>query len=353
MANDQPLDLTHLLDNAFGQTGTMAEIIQNAMDYQFNRVRKAVQFNGLSLEILLNQARYGYVRSTLEKTRQSQRIEVHPRRDPSKRSLRPHMPPPGNPVCEFCDLETSPLFITRLTLGDKDYGLLVNRRPWGYRNFMLVTREAEPQAMNSQNLRNGFELIKRLGSEYEAIFTGVQAGASVYHFHLQIHRGSAAIWKNLEQKNIRVEPFFFAPGVTGSCVEGWPAHVFAFEGSDPESLADVVSCMIEIFAKGANDFPYNIGFRYEDEVIRLLLFPRTGEEQPVCITGYPDSWGRFAFLELGGSVFLLTPEAYDAVGESQIYDAIASMSIGDSERMKLISEFQTFARARFLTSSEA
>jgi hypothetical protein len=352
MANN-PRDLTHLLDNAFGQTGSMAEIIQDAMDYQFNRVRKAVQFNGLSLEILLNQARYSYVRSTLEKTRQSRRVEVHPQGNPSKLSLRPHIPPPGNPVCEFCDLETSPLFITRLTLDDKDYGLLVNRRPWGYRNFMLVTRDPEPQAMNRQNLRNSFELIKKLGSEYEAIFTGVQAGASVYHFHLQIHRGSAAIWKNLEEKNIRLEPFFSAAGVTASCVEGWPADVFAFEGSDIESLADVVSCMIDTFAEGNNDFPYNIGFRCQDEVIRLLLFPRTGEEQPACMTDYPNSWGRFAFLELAGSVFLLTPEAYDAVDESEIYDAIARMSISGSERTKLIAEFKTFAGARFLTSSEA
>jgi hypothetical protein len=345
LKNDQPNDLPDLIDNAFGHSGVRAQAIQNAMGYQFNPERKAVEFNGLWLEIVLNRARYDYVRSTLEKTRQSHEIELHSHSNPSKLSLRPHMPPPGSSVCQFCDLESKPLFITRLVLRDKNYGLVVNPRPWGHRNFMLITHDPDPQAMSRENLRNSFELIRMLSSDYEGIFTGVQAGASVYHFHLQIHRGSAAIWKNLELRNIRLQPIFSAASVMVSHVEGWPACVFAFEGSNLESLAEIVSCMIETFAKGTNDFPYNIGFRREGEVIRLLLFPRTGEEQPPCMMGHPDSWGRFGFLELGGSVFLLTPEAYKAISESgnEIYEAIARMSISSLERTKLISDFQTSA----------
>ena len=345
LTNPLKNNLPDLIDSAFGQTGERAQTVRQAMGYQFSPKSKSVEFNGLWLEVVLNRARYDYVRSTMEKTRQSQQTELHSHTDPSKRSLRPHMPPPGRAVCQFCDLESSPLFITRLVLRDKNYGLVVNARPWGHRNFMLVTEDPDPQAMSRENLRNSFELIGMLSSDYEGIFTGVQAGASVYHFHLQIHRGSAAIWKNLELMKVRLEPIFSASDLTVSHVEGWPACVFAFEGSNLESLAEVVSCMIETFAKGANDFPYNIGFRREGRVIRLLLFPRTGEEQPPCMMGHPDSWGRFGFLELGGSVFLLTPEAYEAIGESgkEIYEAIAKMSISSLERTKLIAEFQTSA----------
>lgn len=341
---ENPADLMHLIDSTFGPMG---ETVQKTA-YQFNPVRKAVPFNGLWLEVILNHARLSYIRSTIEKTLQSNSRELHNEDHPAKRSLRPHMPPPGNTVCHFCDLDQHTLLITRLVLRDKRYGLIVNMRPWGHRNFMLVTSDPEPQAMSRENLRNSFEFLKMLGSEYEAIFTGVQAGASVYHFHLQIHRGSAAIWKNLEEKNVHLRSFFSAAGVTAGYVEGWPTQVFAFEGSDIETLADLVSCMIETFAKGENDYPYNIGFRREEDVIRLLLFPRTGEERPACMQGHPDSWGRFGFLELGGSVFLLTPEAYEAVGESGggIYDAIASTSIGTSEFTKLISDFRTFTRDR-------
>lgn len=341
-----PDDLMHLIDSTFGPTGETAQLIRKKMAYQFNPDRKVVQFNGLWLEVILNHARLSYVRSTMEKTRQSQDRELHNEGHSAKKSLRSHMPPPGDVVCQFCDLEQHTLLITQLLLHDKAYGLIANLRPWGHHNFMLVTRDPEPQAMSRKNLRNSFEIIRMLGSEYEAIFTGVQAGASVYHFHLQIHKGSAAIWKNLEDNNIHLEPFFSAAGVTASYVHGWPARVFAFEGSDIEFLADVVSCMIEIFARGDNDFPYNIGFRKQESVIRLLLFPRTGDERPRCMKGHPDSWGRFGFLELGGSVFLLTPEAYEAVGESgrEIYEAIALMSISPSEFMKLISDFLTFCR---------
>jgi hypothetical protein len=349
LKSDLPDYLPHLINDTFDQTGERTQSVQERMAYQFKPDRKVVQFNGLSLEAVLNHDRLSYVRSTMELTRQSRQTELDLGDDRTKRSLRPHMPPPGSDVCQFCDLkQKSPLFIGRLLLRDKDYGLIVNPRPWGYRNFMLVTKDPEPQAMNRENLTNSFELIKTLGSDYEAIFTGVQAGASVYHFHLQIHRGSAAIWKNLVNRKIQLKPFFTSAGVTASYVEGWPAGVFAFEGSDIESLAAVVSCMIETFAGGDNDFPYNIGFRYQHDVIRLLLFPRTGEEQPPCMEDYPDSWGRFGFLELGGSVYILTPEAYEAISESgpALHDAIARMSINPSEYMKLITDFQSLTSHR-------
>lgn len=350
LTTDLPNNLPHLINDTFDDTGETSQSVRKRMAYQFNPDRKEVPFDGLWLEVVLNHARLNYVRSTMEMARQTRQAELDLGAGWTKRSVRPHMPPPGRDACQFCNLQhESPLFITQLPLRDKDYGLIVNPRPWGHRNFMLVAKDPEPQTMNRENLRNSFELIKLLGSDYEAIFTGIQAGASVYHFHLQIHRGSAAIWKNLAEKNIHLTPFFSVGDATASWVEGWPIHVFAFEGSDTELLADVVSCMIESFAEGDNDFPYNIGFRYQDGTIRLLLFPRTGEERPDCMTGYPDSWGRFGFLDLGGSVILLTPEAYEAVGETgrEIYDAMALMSISHSERMKLISDFQTFARARF------
>jgi len=309
------------------------------MSYEFNPLCKRVKCEGLTFEVVLNHARFQYVKSTLEKTRL-----VNNDRQAllgTKRAILPHMPPPGNEVCQLCDVEKSPLCITQLCFRGKDYILVANPRPWGYSNFMLVTANPQPQSMTAVELRAGFELINHLGPDFEAIFTGVKAGASVYHFHLQIHKGSAAIWENLEAQQIRKTTFFAKRGITASFVEGWPARSFLFEGSHPEQLAAVVSSFIATLTEGDNDFSYNIGFHRKD-VFRLIVFPRSGEEQPVCMAGHPDSWGRFGFSELGGSVFLLTQEAYSTIGESggMLYDAISEMSINSSEHAKLLSACQ-------------
>ncbi len=196
--------------------------------------------------------------------------------------------------------------------------------------------------MTRTELLAGFELLNQLGPDYEGIFTGVGAGASVYHFHLQVHRGSAMIWRHLQSGSLKPQVVFSSNGVTVKSCDRWPARMFLFEGVSSEGLATIIQCMIEVLAREENDFSYNIGFRCERGGVQLILIPRSGIEQPACIPGHPNSWGRFGFLEMAGSVFLLSPTLFETIEESaeSIYEAIAEMSIRASEESLLLEAFR-------------
>jgi len=339
--DQKPGSLRLVIDDAFT---LKLRSIAEAMSYQFNPERKLVHCRGLSFEVVLNAARLTYVRNTLEKLRNSNHIsESHSAiKKNTKHSLQPHQPVPGDTSCSLCAVEVNPLLIKNVELGRKQYALVMNKRPWGFHNFMLVTIDAQPQAMTRTELLASFELLKHLGSDYEGIFTGVGAGASVYHFHLQVHKGSAMIWRHLESGSIKPLMVFSSNGVTVKSCDGWPARVFFFEGASFEGLATTIQCMIETLAKGDNDFPYNIGFRYSCGGVQLILIPRSGIEQPTCILGHPNSWGRFGFLEMAGSVFLLSPTLFETIEDSaeSIYEAIEEMSIGASQEALLINAFR-------------
>jgi hypothetical protein len=97
-----------------------------------------------------------------------------------------------------------------------------------------------------------------------------------------------------------------------------------------------------VLVRGDNDYPFNIGFRRQDGQVRLVLFPRpAGNEKPAGVNPYPDSWGRFSFLEMGGGIYLLTPEGYEATVKSPegLYNAIAQMSIRPDELTALVHDF--------------
>lgn len=337
---EEPGNLKLLIEDVFSRA---LEPIAKTQSYQFNPVRKLVHCGGFKFEVVLNHARLSYVQNTLERLRASQHQNKSQGVEPknAKCSLQPHKPPPGDEACSFCNIDLNPLLIKKIQLHGNEYALVINKRPWGFHNFMLVTTDAKPQAMTRAELLASFELAKALGSEYEGIFTGVGAGASVYHFHLQMHRGSAAIWRHLEDGTIKPKEFFSANGLTARSCDGWPARMFLFEGDRLEELATIIQCMIESFAKGNNDFPYNIGLRYSSGV-QLILIPRSGIEQPSCIPGHPFSWGRFGFLDMAGSVFLLTPAVFETIEDSpeRVYEAIAEMSIRASQQAELINTFR-------------
>ena len=355
-----PIDLhgasavRELVEGVFRFDTEHALSVKIAMAYQFAPERRFFTHRGLTFEAILNRSRYDYVKDSLGKLAQAGRSEEQetltwasvqgngPGRAQRKRSLLPHMPPPGTASCPLDDLERNPRHIAWLSCNAKDYGLVVNGRPWGYQHTMLVTRDREPQALGTEELLASLLLLCHLGADFEGIFTGVLAGASVYHFHLQVHRGASVLWRNIEEGNVQLRPFFAREGVRGYTAVGWPAELFLFEAPDCYALARPVSGMIELLARGDNDYPYNIGFRRQDNLLRLVLFPRSGvAEKPEGVNPYPDSWGRFSFLEMGGGIYLLTPEGYEATVKSPegLYNAIAQMSIQRAELARLIHDF--------------
>jgi hypothetical protein len=101
--------------------------------------------------------------------------------------------------------------------------------------------------------------------------------------------------------------------------------------------------MLSTLVQGENDYPCNISFRVHDGKTRLVLFPRLlGSEKPTNVNSFPESWGRFAFREMGGDILLLTPEGYEAsrYAPEGLYDAIRQMSISRDEMNNLIRDFQ-------------
>jgi hypothetical protein len=352
---EQAPGLREFVEELFRFESERARRARDAMAYQFSPERQFFSFHGLTFEAILNRSRYDYVRESLGKLAEAERgrdraedarvenEQVGRGQAPWKRSLLPHRPPPGLSACPLDDLANNHRLLARLTCGQKEYGLLVNSRPWGHEQTMLVTFDREPQLMTERELLASLLLLWNLGPEYEGIFTGVLAGASVYHFHLQVHRGRSVIWRNLEGGNLRLDEICSSAAVRACAVDGWPALFFAFEGSDCSRLAAEVSRMIDILARGDNDYPYNLGFRRVGDQIRLVLFPRGGEgEKPASVNPYPDSWGRFSFLEMGGGIYLLTPEGYEATVRSPegLYDAIAQMSVPPSDFASLVGAFQ-------------
>ncbi len=353
-AKQESLDLRNLVEEVFSFDSERFRPVRNAMAYLFTSKREILRYQGLAFEVILNSGRYDYIAETLRKlsqieqnSQQSQSIGISREgalmnQTRHKKSLLPHMPPPGETRCPLDDLERNPLLIGRLHFNQREYGLVVNNCPWEHNHLMLVTFEHDPQSMTERELLAGFQLLRRLGPDYEGIFTGVLAGASVYHFHLQVLKRATAIWQNLECGSVYRKQFYSSKNVTVSSVEGWPARMFIFEGADSSSFSSAVHRMTEVLVAGDNDFPYNLGFRCRGNLIQLILVPRSGlGEKPTCLNHHPYSWGRFAFGDMGGSIIVLTPEGYEATIRSRqgIYDAIAEMSIQQHEQDTLIRDF--------------
>lgn len=361
-SKEQPLfdladatDLRGYLEHIFRFETAYTKVVKEAMSYQFAPEHASISHRGLLFEAVMNPGRYNYVKESLRKLAESKRkhalnpsdqrpVEaVGPGPARAKGSLLPHMPPPGKDACPFDNLGISPLAVARLASLGKNYFLVANSSPWGYHHTMLVTMDPEPQTMTEVELRASLRLIERLGPDYEGIFTGVGAGASIYHFHLQVHRGAAVLWRNLDQGRVQLRQFYASGGVLASTGEGWPAAFFVFEASDAKHLPTVVTRMLSTLVQGENDYPCNISFRVHDGKTRLVLFPRLlGSEKPTNVNSFPESWGRFAFREMGGDILLLTPEGYEAsrYAPEGLYDAIRQMSISRDEMNNLIRDFQ-------------
>src|SRR5579871_5360045 len=304
--NQRLQDLKHLLGSIFA-----AEYLEQR-DYQFAVERFPMYSGGLYLEAILNSGRYDYVLSQGLNKRSSETLLTaedtlakYPHRTnkqgKKKLTLRQHGPSPGSAECPFDKLDlqdTHSILIRYVILQGKKYALIINTKPWGAHHCMLVTLEEAGQTIIEQDLLAGLQLLKALGPDYEGIFTGVLAGASIYHFHLQIHKGAAALWRNLDERRVWLKPIASSEPTAAFTLEGWPAHAFVFQGTDLAQLASMVNMMFEAMIEDDNDIPYNLSFRCWDKLTQLILFPRfinrdnlTAGEKPAHLNGDSESWG--------------------------------------------------------------
>ena len=229
-----------------------------------------------------------------------------------------------------------------LKLENKLYGLVMNGRPWSYNHCMLISFDPDPQQMSLQGLRAAMYATSSVGPGYEVIFSGALAGASVYHFHLHIHKNPAAIWRNLDERRLRLEQLCQYGSVSRYTLTGWPAPCLLFTGSDIEEVAAVVRVIVDRLTTGDRDIPCNLGFRIVDSHIEAILIPRSGSgEKPMHLNAFVDSWGTFAFQEMAGTVHVLTPEGYrETVGAGgDINASIKEMGLSVPQMRGLVSAF--------------
>jgi hypothetical protein len=194
---------------------------------------------------------------------------------------------------------------------------------------MLISVEPEPQILDEAGFAAAVACLSDVGDEYEGVFTGVGAGASVYHFHVHFHKGASVIWRNLENGVLSSEPIIFRSNIRLSLVNDWPAPVLLFETADIGGAAPELACILRLIGPDSGGYGYNVGFRLQEDRLRLLIVPRRLDlpETPPPPPEYPHAWGKFAFLEMTGSIFVLEEPAFDHIlkNPSLIRGAIAAL----------------------------
>jgi hypothetical protein len=183
--------------------------------------------------------------------------------------------------------------------------------------------------MTDGDIMAGIQALKALGSRYEATFSSVGAGASVFHFHLQFHKGAAAIWSNLK-KHLIVRPLAGSPRASINVIEGWPIPLFLVKGRNEMDVSRILARTLTIIGLGNNRMPFNVGFRLAEGMTEAIVVPRRRAcEKPERLNPHADSWGRFSFNEAGGSIVLMTPEGFEATVKSpaRVPAAIAQIGI--------------------------
>ena len=315
------------VDKAFHGTTNVARLVRSALAYEFAPVREVVHWNGLQYHIILNSGRYQYVRETI--ARLSKPMPQSSTELSLDAAADRHAPPPGEQSCPLDGVEYSPQCFGSLMLAGEHYLLVANRRPWGYNHFMLVSVEARGQFMTDGDIMAGIQALQALGSGYEATFSSVGAGASVFHFHLQFHKGAAAIWSNLK-KHLIVRPLAGSPRASINVIEGWPIPLFLVKGRNEMDVSRILARTLTIIGLGNNRMPFNIGFRVAEGMNEAIVVPRRRAcEKPERLNPHADSWGRFSFNEAGGSIVLMTPEGFEATVKSpaRVPAAIAQIGI--------------------------
>jgi len=312
--------IRHLIEEAFRKL-SCGDALGGGLSYRFDPRYEWLFLRDLRFQLVLNSGRYQYIKSTLSNERLRNDV--------------------GAQACSLDGIEGSPLFLGRYTSGSQEYGILINSRPWGRHHFMLVTLRCEPQVATGDHILSALKLLRDLGNSYEGTFSSAKAGASVQHFHVQYHEGEAAIWGNLKGRILDTYPVINERGVSTKFIKGWPAWAIAVSGRDETQVTYSICRVVDVCENACSRLAYNLGMRHIRDEFEILIFPRiAGVEKPVALNAYPDSWGRFSFNEMGGSIVLLTAEGLQDTmrAPEQIWNAISDMSIPQPIQTHLIRE---------------
>jgi hypothetical protein len=181
----------------------------------------------LSYNVLLNTGRCKYVQRTTEPLSECRPTSIvqHNSADQRKITLKPHMVPPGFNKCSIDDVLNSLVAIAPFTISRRTCAIVANPYPWGFKHAMVVSLGQKPQALVKGSIRDAIAVVDSLGEDYEGMFNGVVAAASVFHFHLQLHCGLTAIWDDLASGAVCPQRLSSSTGVSANDLAGWPIRV--------------------------------------------------------------------------------------------------------------------------------
>src|ERR1019366_9392396 len=93
------------------------------------------------------------------------------------------------------------------------------------------------------HLKGTLDFLQRMGESFEVIFNGVEAAASIFHFHAQVHEGHSSIWRNLDAGRLSLKALSQGP-VEVHQLTHWPARAYLIEGADSGPTAIVAARMV-------------------------------------------------------------------------------------------------------------
>ena len=176
--------------------------------------------------------------------------------------------------CKFCHLPEKEVIKINgnrtILVNDRPYEIAVNINPYFEDHINLFAGMPEAQYLTREKIEDLLTFQKALGSVFSGHYNGINAGATVLHFHGQFRKTVMPFWGNLKKGRISIVDKRVEDGVTVGRAEGWPGNLEVFESGDIKKLSR------RIWQEVAPLLDNNVGHNFEwimeeDGVIRVAL----------------------------------------------------------------------------------
>lgn len=177
--------------------------------------------------------------------------------------------------CPFCDIPGQ----QRVRIGGRDlinvngnpYVAAININPYLKDHILIVSGRRDGQYLSQKKIVDILTFQRALGHDFSGHYNGINAGASVLHFHAQYRRQETPVWKNLRQGRISVKETGTEHPVKRGIIEGWPGKAEIFTGDDVEVLAKALWEQVDALRN--SDIPHDLDWTMTPEgEISVILY---------------------------------------------------------------------------------
>ena len=192
-----------------------------------------------------------------------------------------------------------------IVINGTTYKVAVNTNAYFQDQVSLIAHVGDDHVLTMFKIRDLLTFQKGLGEEFGGHYNGVNAGASIFHFHGQFRRGDTPVWHNLYEGRIRIAEQKEENGVSSGYLEGWPGNLEIFECNDIESISERLWQEIKILNQ--NNIPHTLEWKITKEgKLQVLL----GRVKAAEITHIPHAIG-FGAAEKSGYIMVNSKELHD------------------------------------------